>query len=272
MKPSLHGPGAVASQDQGPHREPEGAVLARYARGAGPVPPSGIYRLVRGIARVVVLPLVRLRVEGAHHLPVRGPFILVANHQSVLDPVLVQASCPRPVHTLTKSSQFGTPPFGWLLPRIFALPARRYRVDAQVVRIMLRRLAQGEVVGIYPEGERTWDGTLQPMRRGTVRVLLRAGVPVVPCGITGAFRVWPRWGRPRLGPVTLRFGAPLTFSVHRSRPEREAALPEAMERLSSALRTLSDDLPERDGEESPGLPPGWTLQGSPAASAGKATR
>ncbi len=272
MKPSLQRPGAAGSSIERTRRESADPALARYARGGGPVPPSGIYRIVRGIARVVVLPLVRLRVEGAHHLPARGPFILVANHQSVLDPVLVQASCPRPVHTLTKSSQFGTPPFGWLLPRILARPARRYRVDAQVVRIMLRRLAQGEVVGIYPEGERTWDGTLQPMRRGTVRVLLRAGVPVVPCGITGAFRVWPRWGRPRLGPVTLRFGAPLTFQVHRSRPEREAALPEAMERLSSALRALSDDLPERDGEPPSGLPPGWALEGSGGPTAGRATR
>jgi 1-acyl-sn-glycerol-3-phosphate acyltransferase len=231
------------------HERDEGPVegardgIRRYARGAGEPPPTWIYRAVRALARELVRPLVRVQVEGLENVPASGPFILVANHQSILDPILVQSACPRPVHTLTKSSQFGTFPFGWLLPRILALPARRYRVDPQVVRLMLRRLGQGEAVGIYPEGERTWDGTLQPIRRGTVRVLLRAGVPVVPCGISGAFHVWPRWGKlPRRGRVVLRFGRPLQFGVHRGRVAREAALPEAMERLGSVLQDLSEDL------------------------------
>lgn len=233
--------------------------IRRYARGAGNPPPTWVYRAVRALARELVRPLARVRVEGMDHIPASGPFILVANHQSVLDPIFVQSACPRPVHTLTKSSQFGTFPFGWLLPRILALPARRYRVDPHVVRLMLRRLGQGEVVGIYPEGERTWDGTLQPIRRGTVRVLLRAGVPVVPCGISGAFHVWPRWGRgPRRGRVILRFGEPLHFGVHRGRAAREAALPEAMERLTSTLQDLSDDL----AGAAPVLPGEWGLEGA----------
>lgn len=242
--------------------------IRRYARGAGEPPPTWVYRAVRALARELVRPLAQVQVEGLEHLPASGPFILVANHQSVLDPILVQSACPRPVHTLTKSSQFGTFPFGWLLPRILALPTRRYRVDPQVVRLVLRRLGQGEVVGIYPEGERTWDGTLQPIRRGTVRVLLRTGVPVIPCGISGAFHVWPRWGRrPRRGRVVLRFGKPLHFGIHRGRAAREAALPEAMERLSAALQKLSEDL--RDAH-SP-LPGEWGAgtEGTPGPMAGK---
>lgn len=247
------------------------ATLAAYRRRASPPPPTRIYRFVRWIARTLVLPPLRVEVEGAHHLPAEGPFILVANHQSVLDPIVVQGFCTRPMHTLTKSSQFATPPFGWFLPRILALPARRYRVDPQVVRAMLRRLSQGEVVGIYPEGERTWDGELQPMRRGTVRVLLRAGVPVVPCGVSGAFQVWPRWGRgPRKGRVVLRFGEPLHFGVHLTRPRREAALPGAMERLSTAFRTLSSDI--RDpGVPRGELPAGWALSNRDEEVVGKGT-
>jgi len=237
------------------------AALSRYNRRLEGPPPTVIYRICRAIARALVRPIAPVRVEGLENLPASGPFLLVANHQSILDPIFIQSHCPRPVHTLTKSTQFSRFPFRWLLPRILALPARRYRVDAQVVRMMLRRLAQGEVVGIYPEGERTWDGTLQPLRRGTVRVLLRAGVPVVPCGISGAFDVWPRWvrGPRRGGEVVLRFGRPLHFGVHRSRPARDAALPDAMAQLRTALSDLSG-WPDPDDSTVHPLPSGWTLR------------
>lgn len=235
--------------------------LARYNRTGEPPPPTLIYRICRSLARELVRPLARVRVEGQENLPASGPFILVANHQSVLDPIFIQSNVPRPVHTLTKSTQFSRLPFAWLLPRILALPTRRYRVDAHVVRLMLRRLAQGEVVGIYPEGERTWDGSLQPLRRGTVRVLLRAGVPIVPCGISGAFELWPRWGRgPRRGKdVVLRFGPPLRFPVQRNRPARDAALPGAMADLQDALCALAGCGRSGNGSEAHPLPPGWEM-------------
>jgi len=234
--------------------------LSRYNRRQEGPPSTLVYRICRSIARVLVRPLAPVRVEGQENLPASGPFVLVANHQSVLDPIFIQSNCPRPVHTLTKSTQFSRFPFRWLLPRILALPVRRYRVDPQVVRMMLRRLAQGEVVGIYPEGERTWDGTLQPLRRGTVRFLLRAGVPVVPCGISGAFDVWPRWvGGPRRGgEVVLRFGRPLHLGVHRGRRSRDAALPDAMAQLREALSELSGWPHQGHGGPHP-LPPGWDL-------------
>ncbi len=238
---------------------PPADPLARYNRRGEPAPPTLVYRICRTVARELVRPLARVRVEGLENLPATGPCILVANHQSLLDPIFIQCHVPRPVHTLTKSTQFGRFPFTWLLPRILALPTRRYRVDAHVVRLMLRRLAQGEVVGVYPEGERTWDGTLQPLRRGTLRVLLRAGVPIVPCGISGAFELWPRWGKgPRRGKeVVLRFGPPLRFPVQKSRPAREAALPEAMAQLQEALCALAEC--SRAGSDLSGhpLPPGW---------------
>lgn len=233
--------------------------LARYNRTGEPPPPTLVYRICRTLARELVRPLARVRVEGRENLPASGPYILVANHQSVLDPIFIQSNVPRPVHTLTKSTQFSRFPFTWLLPRILALPTRRYRVDAHVVRLMLRRLAQGEVVGIYPEGERTWDGSLQPLRRGTLRVLLRAGVPIVPCGISGAFELWPRWGKgPRKGKdVVLRFGRPLRFPVQRGRPAREAALPAAMTELQEALCALAECSRAGSGQTGHPLPPGW---------------
>lgn len=206
------------------------------------------YEFFWPVAKGLSVAMTRLTVEGREHIPRQGPFFLVANHQSVLDPILIQANCPRPLHSLAKSTQFSSGAVSaWLLPRINAVPTRRYRVDPQVVRTALRLLDRGEAVCVYPEGERSWDGTLQPLRRGTVRLVLKAGVPVVPCGVAGSFDAWPRWSRrPRRRPVVLRFGAPIHFGRHDTRPEREAALDEALKRLVKALAELSGQLGRPD--------------------------
>ena len=198
------------------------------------------YSFFRRLGRWVALLLTRPSVKGLSNIPAKAPFFLIPNHLSVLDPLLVQGFCPRQVHALTKSTQISSGWFsGWVLPRIKAIPTRRYRVDPQVVRTVLRALARGDGVCIYPEGERSWDGTLQPFRRGTVRLLLKPGVPVVPCGVSGSFEVWPRWSRrPRRGRAVLRFGEPIHFEVHDTRAQRERALEAATERIAAALVRL----------------------------------
>lgn len=201
------------------------------------------YRVGRVLVRWGVASIVRSKFQGLEHLPQAGPCILVPNHQSVLDPLLLQGGLPRAVDSMTKSTQFARWFFRWILPRIHAFPVRRYRVDPQSVRVLFRRLEEGRVVCVYPEGERSWDGRLQPFRRGTLRVLLRAGVPVIPVGIDGTFRVWPRWAsRPRRGfTAHIRIGEPLSFGELRDRQAREAALPRIERILREALLDLSGE-------------------------------
>lgn len=192
-------------------------------------------RLVR-----TLWPLVgRLEVEGLENVPDDGPFLLIANHQSYLDPILIQAVAPRPMYTMAKSTEFSHRIIGPLLQRLKSFPVRRYEIDPQAVRIVLRHLSNGNGVGIYIEGERSWDGTLQPPRLGTVRLILKAGVPVIPCGVAGAYEVWPRWSKLRRGPVRLRFGPPMRFPQLDSRKERNAALAEARERLMARISDLA---------------------------------
>jgi 1-acyl-sn-glycerol-3-phosphate acyltransferase len=219
------------------------------------------YRIVRLLVRAGVLSWIRVEVTGLENVPPRGGCVLVPNHQSVLDPLLVQGVCRREVATMTKSTQFGTPFFRWILKICRAFPVRRYRVDPQSVRLLLRHLEAGDAVCVYPEGERSWDGRLQPLRRGTIRVLLRTGVPVIPVGIEGMYDVWPRWSsRPRFFQrVALRFGRPLKLGLHPSRGEREAAYPEAARLLERELRRLSGE-----GDRERGTPP---YSGAPTESA-----
>lgn len=199
------------------------------------------YDFFKKLTDLATRPVARVEVSGVERVPGEGPFILLANHQSLLDPILVQAAIRRPVHTMTKSTQFGHPFMGWVMPRINAFPVRRYRVDPQAVRVVLRLLEEGKGVGIYPEGERSWDRRIQPLRRGTVRVILKAGVPVILCGVSGTYGIWPRWSRRlRRRRVRIRFGEPLSFGRHDDRESREEALPGAIRRLDETLRALAE--------------------------------
>jgi 1-acyl-sn-glycerol-3-phosphate acyltransferase len=204
-----------------------------------------LYRTVRVIAAMYFRTILKLRIEGAEHVPVDGPLLLVMNHQSHLDPLLVNTYCPRLVFTMTKSSAFRNRLMRWIEPRVGAFPTRRYQVDPQSVRVALRFLSEGKAVGIFPEGERSWDAQLNPLRPGTVRLLLKAGVPVIPCGISGTYEAWPRWGRMKwftMGParprVTIRYGKPLHFGKNDDRATREAALPEATKQVEEAILAL----------------------------------
>jgi 1-acyl-sn-glycerol-3-phosphate acyltransferase len=198
------------------------------------------YRAFQLLLTPFVHAVARLEVVGLENIPASGPFILVANHQSYLDPIIVQVVCPRPLHTLAKSTQFTGKVMSWVLPRVNAIPTRRYRIEPQAVRVVLRRLAAGEGVGVYPEGERSWEAQLQPFRRGTVRLLLKAGAPIIPCGLSGSYDVWPRWSKTlKRGRVRVEFGEPIQWEAMDDRRERNRILPEATRVLRERLEALS---------------------------------
>jgi 1-acyl-sn-glycerol-3-phosphate acyltransferase len=206
-----------------------------------------LYRVVRRLIHVLSYGWIRLRVEGKKNVPKRGPFILLVNHESFLDPLLVHAVCPRLLFSMTKSTQFAKPFMRWLVIRLggCGFPTRRYRVDPQTVRVALRFLDEGRGVGIFPEGERSWDGRLQPLRLGTIRLVLKAGVPVILCGVTGAYDVWPRWGNFRWWhfgfrrpPVTVRFREPFDFGKHDDRADREALFDRTLETITAAMEEV----------------------------------
>ncbi len=204
-----------------------------------------LYRVLRWTMSFYFRARMRIRFEGERNVPSEGPFVLVLSHQSHLDSLLLHTFCPRLVFTLAKSSVFRTRFMAWVAPRVGAIPTRRYRIDPQAVRVALRLLGSGHAVGVFPEGERSWNGKLQSLRRGSIGLLLKAGVPVIPCGLVGTYEVNPRWGIMnwwkvgiRREPVTIRYGDPIRLGRHDDRRSRERALPEATARIETALHAV----------------------------------
>jgi 1-acyl-sn-glycerol-3-phosphate acyltransferase len=143
------------------------------------------------------------RAAGRENLPRTGPVLLVANHQSFIDPVLVGAAAPRWLTYLARSNLWHNRFLARLIDAYQAVPIDR-GFGKEGLQTVLDLLAKGRVVLMFPEGERTHTGELQPLKPGISLLVKRVTCPIVPVGIAGAYQVWPRQRKwPRLDPLVL---------------------------------------------------------------------
>ncbi len=152
-------------------------------------------------------------VIGLEHVPRSGPFILVANHASDLDPpILGWASgyrIRRVIHFMAKVEMRGWPVLGWLAQRSGVFFVRRGEGDRAAQRLALDLLARGRPIAVFPEGTRSPDGRLRPAKPGAALLALRSGASVLPAAIAGTHRLRPRGERfVRRHPITIRIGEP----------------------------------------------------------------
>jgi len=154
--------------------------------------------------------LFRIRLFDLMNVPRSGGALLLSNHQSFLDPILVGGPLARMMSYMARASLFRNPLFGAFLRLVNVFPVRRGQADREAVRTATERLKHGELLLLFPEGTRTPDGTIQPFKGGFRMLVRRAHVPVVPVVIEGAYDVWPRSRLvPRLGVIRVAYGPPI---------------------------------------------------------------
>lgn len=160
--------------------------------------------------RLITTLVFDLKSYGCHHVPERGGALLISNHQSVLDPVMLGVHLHRPISFIAKSELFENPKFSWLIRNLNAFAVRRGQPDVAAIKEALHRVKDGQVVTLFPEGTRSKDGRLHPIQAGIAMLVRRADAPVIPAVVDGAFRAWPKGSKlPRPVPVRVMFGAPL---------------------------------------------------------------
>ena len=151
-----------------------------------------------------------LTLHGTEHIPPEGPLSITPNHQTYADPPLVTIPVRRPVHYMAWNRLFAIPVFGRLIRLLRAFPVDVDGRDPRATREAVRLLRQGAALMIFPEGERSVDGTVGRFRPGAFRLAVSLGTPVLPVTIDGGHAAWPP-GRalPRRGRITITYHAPL---------------------------------------------------------------
>jgi len=203
-------------------------------------------RLFRAVAR----PLFRLlfhilcdiKIEGLENVPARGGYLVSSNHLSIIDPPFVVAFWPRALEAAGAREILNRPFQGELMRWYGGIPVHRGEVDRTLLDEMVRRLRAGFPVMMDPEGRRSHSAGMQGAHPGVAYVAARAGVPVVPVGITGAEAATQAWRRLRRGRLTMKIGRPITLPpIDLRAPSRKEALRANTDRL---MRAIAELLPE----------------------------
>ena len=209
-----------------------GAMAALSACTFAPEP------LVRASARLLVRFTYRLRTEGLENIPASGPAVVVCNHVSFADAVVIMAACRRPVRFVMDQSIYVLPVLKSLLAAARVIPIapahKNPRLTREALDEVARALRSGEIVAIFPEGRLTDTGEPGPFRPGVRRILERTPVPVVPMAVRGLWGSFfsRRYGTPMTRPfrrgmfatIGLAAGAPIAPEAATLESLREAVL------------------------------------------------
>jgi 1-acyl-sn-glycerol-3-phosphate acyltransferase len=195
------------------------------------------YWFVKGVFYPFVSLYLGLSRDGLRHLPRTGPAIVVSNHVSYMDAILLGSASPRPIHFIVLQWMYDLLAIRWFYWGMGTIPVRAGS-DARGIRRALRTLSSGKVVGVFPEGSRSADGRVRESQPGAALLAALSGAPVVPAFIDGARDSMPVGTRfPRPARIHVRFGAPLQFQKGRGARDREALL-EFAQRMETAIRAL----------------------------------
>ena len=173
-----------------------------------------------------------LRAEGYEHVPPAGAALVIANHQSFMDPVLVGLAARRRLHYLARKTLFRYRGLAWLMRSLNGVPVDQEGFAREGLKTMLEQLHAGHAVVVFPEGERTADGCMRRFRPGIHLLIKRVAMPIVPVGIAGAFDAWPRqrafplpaplfWSSCR-GTIAVSIGPPIQSTSLQEKPRAQA--------------------------------------------------
>ncbi len=205
------------------------------------VPGSPFYRALKTVFRISTSVLFDLKAYGLEHVPSTGGVLLLSNHQSFLDPPCVTVALRRPASFLAKSELFENPAFSWFIRQLNAFPVRQGAGDVGAVRETIRRLKEGHVITVFPEGTRADGSDMLPLQGGFALIVRKAGVPIIPVAVDGTGRALPKDAialRPT--PVRVQFGPPMDVA-HLKPAQIVRAVDRELHRLLAEVRRRARD-------------------------------
>ncbi len=172
------------------------------------------YTVIRAIIRCLLPIWRRWQVIGIDRLPDTGGVVVVSNHTSNLDPVVVGCALTRRIHFMAKQELFQNPILAYIIRLLGAFPVNREKSDRNAIRKALELLQEGQMIGIFPEGTRSKSGELQRPQIGAAMLAIKANAPILPMALKGT--------RGLFGQVTVVVGEPIYLpELWGSRPGKE---------------------------------------------------
>lgn len=152
-----------------------------------------MYYLCRNICRIIAAIIFRLRISGYENIPEEGAFVVVGNHISILDPVVISFITPRPIHFMAKAELFRNKFTKWLFESVKTIKVERGANDVSAIKKSLSVLKNGEILGIFPEGTRTAGKAAHAQAKsGAVMLAHRAKVPILPVLIESDYKLFSK--------------------------------------------------------------------------------
>lgn len=198
------------------------------------------YHLIRASLYCMAVPCFRLKVHGKEHVPPAGSAMLVSNHASYLDPILIGVAAPRRINYLAKKELFSNPIFSFILRTICgALPVDRDQLDRNTLREVLHLLQGKEMLLVFPEGTRTHDGKLGEAKLGVGMIAYSTKAAVIPAYIKGSFDILSRTSRRvHCKNCTVFFGPPVQLDDFYGQAKSRELYKEIGRRIMESIRTL----------------------------------
>ena len=164
-----------------------------------------------------------VRFYGSNNLPENGAVVLISNHQSHYDPPLIAVGLRRRLNFLARKSLFKFKPFAWLIDMLDAIPLDIDGIGFAGIKESLKRLKNGEIILVFPEGGRTWDGNIAPFLQGSLTLAQRTKSTILPAAISGCYEAFPRTQKyPRLwGRMRVVYGKPMLYEEFKDLTEGE---------------------------------------------------
>lgn len=194
--------------------------------------------------RAVAACMTWVRVEGLENLPHDGPVLVISNHASNADGMLLMAyvvpKMGRPMRWLGKEEALRWPLLGWGMRQNGVFGVRRGAGDLEAFKLAKSVLDEGGVLTIFPEGTRSPDGALHDAKEGATVLAVRSAAPILPIAIVGSQRFWPK-GKllPRPGRrMTVRVGKPFTLTMPRGGDRHESLRLATVELMSHVAELL----------------------------------
>lgn len=172
-----------------------------------------MYIIVKKVVQLLSLIFFRIKIIGKENIPKEGAAIICSNHIHALDSVVFIPNNKRKINILAKDTLF-TSKIGRWLAKIFGVyPIKRDTADMHAIKTSLKILKNNELLMIFPEGTRNGLAKGTPIKNGAVQIAIKAGVPIIPVGIRGTFKIFSK--------ITIHIGKPIYYNNEDRKSDKE---------------------------------------------------